>query len=1068
LEVFEMMRMGGWILASALVGLAALTAGGCGPGDADEEIKALENANTDLNRQLREKGQKVKEQDDRIAALEARKIELEAKLSGTEVKAVPASEAERRIQRERLIQSYSSALYQVRGGAGSVVSPATAISGADGQRYLLCGLDSYKQGGGLHVVIHPTLLTDRYLPANLKGKSLDLEEFDVAGIDQAVGLVVGVLQVHDSAINAPPLGDESKMKTLAPVYHIGWPTRDGRPPANAEVADARSDGAIASLPEEDPDRLMKVTFRTPGLYEKGDPIFDAADRLVGLIKEVAAPTAEGTTVRCLPASRLAGAVDRLMGIRRKTIVGTFHIEAKVQSMLLTADGKLLAGLAEKGDAVLVFSAEDGKQIAHLQTDPKPVSVAQCDGKLFVASLLGQNIAMYDLANIGVQEPKPVKLGLPAQPALIAAPTGGVGEQLIVLVGPPEAQAVVPIRVAEFGSGAGAAAAKPKPLDDLGQAVRAVVNPRLGIGQMVVSADGSRLYLVGDGAKPRAVALDVRGDFALVGQATLAGPKLEAAAYGGLLLAGGQTYDRDLIAAPLQAEGFLACFNPQLPYFTAFQTRGREGTINVRQPSELAVDVLSIYSVAQQTGISIGTLPLPAFPITWAMLAPDGRLLTVNDKSGRCAILRTDAAALRAQCPNPIVNVPDKRLLLGESFAFEPRLLTPPAPSDTFAASGMPEGMTVDAATGKLVWTPGPADAGQRSIAIEYRPASGIVSRLTIPIEVGIPSLELATADTFVLPRLLASADGKRLYALDAPNAQVIEIDAAALKIVRRIVVGARPVDAGWRQDRLYVLCAGSKTIDVVDPAEGRSIEQIALQGVTEPFALAVSSGPTIFVGHSGSRLLAVSAGNPARGQEPAVVRRKSDQGRWGQYEDFSESFDSLATDARGLYLAANTSGGKYVLYGVTAGKLSEDVEPEPFVTASDTLIERFRRLAAVSFVDGTRKRWFVRNRIYDLRGATAKSTTLTGELAAGSADWERVYCLDVARSAEGPGVRAGVRVGVHAAEDLKELAAWDLPGISACDVLQVTGGLALFDGRTVYRIPVDLSALSAAATQPAP
>ena len=151
--------------------------------------------------------------------------------------------------------------------------------------------------------------------------------------------------------------------------------------------------------------------------------------------------------------------------------------------------------------------------------------------------------------------------------------------------------------------------------------------------------------------------------------------------------------------------------------------------------------------------------------------------------------------------------------------------------------------------------------------------------------------------------------------------------------------------------------------------------------------------------------------------------------------------------------------GRYTLYSVHGGRLTPNQEPKNF-TASGGLIDRFREQTATSFLDSQRRRWFVRNRVYDLRGSASRVQSLKGELLIARADSKFVYSLTAGRQrTANSNTFASVVLTIFDADTLKELAGWDLPGTVAYDVLEVDGGLILVGKDEISRIPINLQSL---------
>src|SRR5262249_53673998 len=108
--------------------------------------------------------------------------------------------------------------------------------------------------------------------------------------------------------------------------------------------------------------------------------------------------------------------------------------------------------------------------------------------------------------------------------------------------------------------------------------------------------------------------------------------------------------------------------------------------------------------------------------------------------------------------------------------------------------------------------------------------------------------------------------GRRLYVSDWAARAVLVVDPAELRVVARIPVGEHPnqIAAHPKDDRLFVACASSNCVSVIDTVRGVVVETIATalfprapEGST-PDALAVSpDGRTLYVANADNNSVAV-------------------------------------------------------------------------------------------------------------------------------------------------------------------------------------------------------------------
>ncbi len=112
--------------------------------------------------------------------------------------------------------------------------------------------------------------------------------------------------------------------------------------------------------------------------------------------------------------------------------------------------------------------------------------------------------------------------------------------------------------------------------------------------------------------------------------------------------------------------------------------------------------------------------------------------------------------------------------------------------------------------------------------------------------------------------LVLSRNGAQLFISDWANRQVLVVDTDSLRIVARIAVGEHPNQLVLHGSRLFVACASSNTVSVIDTKSGVVTETIrtslfprAPQGST-PAALAIApDGKTLYVANADNNCIAV-------------------------------------------------------------------------------------------------------------------------------------------------------------------------------------------------------------------
>src|SRR5262249_32956221 len=114
--------------------------------------------------------------------------------------------------------------------------------------------------------------------------------------------------------------------------------------------------------------------------------------------------------------------------------------------------------------------------------------------------------------------------------------------------------------------------------------------------------------------------------------------------------------------------------------------------------------------------------------------------------------------------------------------------------------------------------------------------------------------------------LILGRNGAQLYISDWANRQILAVDTDNLRIVARIPVGEHPNQLALhpKDDRLFIACASSNTVVVVDTKRGVVIETIrtalfprAPEGST-PDALALApDGKTLYVANADNNCVAV-------------------------------------------------------------------------------------------------------------------------------------------------------------------------------------------------------------------
>lgn len=1030
-----------------------LLSSGCDQGADGAKVKGL-------NRRIKDRDKKIDELKKANARLKTKIASLSAAMAPSPKPTTESSGENPAIAATRkLLETIKNArtmMIAMQTTRGKVPINSVVITTSNDEQLLITRRIAHKPRKITSGGIRRDVFTGAHMPHALANKHLSFKDFDVIGTDADLDLLVLRLPQNDLEIKAPRLSDETKLDRTRPVRHIGWPTPNGRMPKIAELETAFAYGTIKQLPAENDNKRLVITFAAPGGYKAGDPIFDERGLLVGIIREVR-PQPKGAEVHCIPGSRLIEIVDRLMSVRRRVVANSFQLDAKIKALVLTRDGKLMAGISQTEDVIYFFNPTNGKLVRRVDTQPGPTDLAECNGKLFVTCRLGQSMMAIDLASVCESSKPSIKLlRLPvAQPTLIAAPVGGRGQSLYVLCGQPPLQVILDIEMMQWQATKNDEGIKCRSisLSKIGKKVAQLFARGKGISQMHLSATGDRMYLLPESGKPRSVVFNPRNIGEFVHVEILDGPKMRLSPYGGRVFAGERNYTRNLAATDSRVDGYPQAFHERLPYFVTMQSRGKKASINPRLLQNLDVDVLSIYATARND--KIATVALPPLKATWAKLAADGKVYLVNHRTGRCVVIRTDVKAMTAKAPNPFVNIPPSLLLVGQSFSFDPKLLRPKASADRFVALDMPKAMKLNKQTGKLTWTPTPADMGVSNITLRFKPAIGRETDLSFRIKVNAPKLSIATRGNKSLTRAITSPDGKKIYALDSVAGDVVEIDAVNMKILKRITVGAEPVDCDFRDDKLYVLCAGAKAISIVDIATGKVEKSIILRNATSPFAISVSEDDTIFIGHDSNSLLQINVDKPQK-QKAVESRERTGVG----YSPFEETFIRLASDMPGSYLAVMPTVGQYMLFSVQGGRLTLSQKLENFIATSNGLIDLFPKQATICFLDDQRRRWFVKNRVYELRGSASKVQSLKGELLIARAGSKFVYSLAAGQDRVAKSnAFTSTALTIFDVDTLKELTSWNLPDTLAYDVLEVKGGLILIGKNEISRIPIDLQSL---------
>jgi YVTN family beta-propeller protein len=124
-------------------------------------------------------------------------------------------------------------------------------------------------------------------------------------------------------------------------------------------------------------------------------------------------------------------------------------------------------------------------------------------------------------------------------------------------------------------------------------------------------------------------------------------------------------------------------------------------------------------------------------------------------------------------------------------------------------------------------------------------------------------------------------NGSRLYVSDWAGRSVLALDPADLRVVARIAVGEHPnqIAVHPKDDRLFVACASSNCVSVIDTRRGTVIETIATalfprapEGST-PDAVAVApDGKTLYVANADNNCVAVvDVAEPGRSQVKGFI-----------------------------------------------------------------------------------------------------------------------------------------------------------------------------------------------------
>jgi YVTN family beta-propeller protein len=129
--------------------------------------------------------------------------------------------------------------------------------------------------------------------------------------------------------------------------------------------------------------------------------------------------------------------------------------------------------------------------------------------------------------------------------------------------------------------------------------------------------------------------------------------------------------------------------------------------------------------------------------------------------------------------------------------------------------------------------------------------------------------------------VVAARNGSRLYVSDWASRTVLALDPVELRTLARIAVGEHPNQIAMhpRDDRLFVACASSNSVAVIDTKRGTVIETIATalfprapEGST-PDALAVApDGETLYVANADNNCIAViDIEHPGRSQVKGFI-----------------------------------------------------------------------------------------------------------------------------------------------------------------------------------------------------